>query len=229
MSVPPPSAFTALTAREAGLVGCRICARVWPMGTARCGLCDSKLQSRDPKSLSRVWAWWVLGLMAYVPANLYPMLTTRTLVSRSEDTIVGGAVTLAQHGALGVALIILIASVVIPCAKFACIAYLAYSVRRPTSLSPERRTQLYEIVEYIGRWSMIDVFVVAILTALVQLSVIVSITPGPAAISFAASVIFTMLSASAFDSRLIWDGIEGAALAEGTPVPPAHLSATNGP
>ena len=206
-----PADFTALTARDAGLVGCRTCARVWPMGTDTCGLCGEKLQSRDPKSLSRVWAWWVLGLMAYVPANLAPMLSTRTLISSSEDTIIGGAVTLAQHGALGVAVVILVASVVIPCAKFFCIAYLALSVSWRASLSPERRTQLYEVVEYIGRWSMIDVFVVAILTALVQLSIVVSITPGPAAISFAASVIFTMLSASAFDSRMIWDGIEGAA------------------
>lgn len=217
-----PADFTALTARDAGLVGCRTCARVWPLGTTECGLCGEALQSRDPKSLSRVWAWWVLGLMAYVPANLYPMLSTRTLVSHSEDTIIGGAVTLAQHGALGVAVVILVASVVIPFAKFFCIAYLALSVGRPSALAPERRTQLYEIVEYIGRWSMIDVFVVAILTALVQLSVIVSITPGPAAISFAASVIFTMLSASAFDSRMIWDGIEGAARSR-SPAPPPPL------
>lgn len=204
--------FVALTAREAGLVGCRTCARVWPMGTTHCGRCGERLQSRDGRSLSRVWAWWVLGFMAYIPANALPMLSTRTLAQTSEDTIIGGAVTLARHGAHGVALVVLIASVVIPIAKFACIAYLALSVRRSTALSAARRTQLYEIVDYIGRWSMIDVFVVAILTALVQLSVVVSITPGPAAVSFAASVIFTMLSAQSFDSRLIWDDIERAAV-----------------
>ncbi len=205
----------ALTAREAGLVGCRACARVWPMGTARCGLCGARLVSRDPRSLSRVWAWWTLGLMAYVPANLWPMLRTDTLIGHSESTIIGGAVELAQHGAFGVALIVLIASVAIPIAKFACIFYLALSTQRATGLSAARRSQLYEIVDYIGRWSMIDVFVVALLTALVQLSVVVSIHPGPAALSFAASVIFTMLSAQSFDSRLIWDGIEEAETGSG--------------
>lgn len=203
--------FDAMTARDAGLVGCRSCARVWPMGTTICGRCGEKLQSRDPRSQSRVWAWWVAGVMAYIPANMLPMLSTRTLGSVSEDTIVGGAVTLAHHDALGVALVVLIASVAIPVAKFVLIAWLALSVNRVSRLSAERRTQIYEVVDYIGRWSMIDVFVVAILTALVQLSVIVSITPGPAAVSFAASVIFTMLAAQSFDSRLIWDGIERAA------------------
>lgn len=200
-----------ITARAAGLVGCRSCARVWPMGTPTCGRCGASLQSRDPRSLSRVWAWWVAGLMAYVPANAFPMLTTRSLASVSEDTITGGAITLAEHGAPGVAAVVLIASVLIPITKFALIAYLALSVTRGARLSAARRSQIHEIVDYIGRWSMIDVFVVAILTALVQLSVIVSITPGPAAVSFAASVIFTMLSAQSFDSRLIWDGIARAA------------------
>src|SRR5690606_1631308 len=111
-----------------------------------------------------------------------------------------------------VALVVLVASVVIPIAKFACIAYLALSVRRSPALSAARRPQLYEIVRCIRRWSMIDVLVVPVLTALVQLSVVVSITPGPAAVSFAASVIFTMLSAQSFDSRLIWDDIERAAV-----------------
>lgn len=204
-------AYHALTARDAGLVGCRTCARAWPLGTPACGRCGARLQSRDPRSQSRVWAWWVAGIMAYIPANALPMLTTRTLATVSEDTITGGAITLAHHGAYGVAVVVLVASVAIPVAKFALIAYLALSVTRASGLSAARRTQIHEIVDYIGRWSMIDVFVVAILTALVQLSVIVSITPGPAAVSFAASVIFTMLSAQSFDSRLIWDRIETAA------------------
>lgn len=216
-ATPGRAHYDALTAREAGLVGCRTCARVWPLGTDACGRCGTRLQSRDPRSLSRVWAWWVAGIMAYIPANALPMLTTRSLASVSEDTIVGGAITLARHGAPGVAVVVLVASVAIPITKFALIAYLALSVDRRVRLSAARRTQIHEIVDYIGRWSMIDVFVVAILTALVQLSVVVSITPGPAAVSFAASVIFTMLSAQSFDSRLIWDGIERAAEREPAP------------
>ncbi|MFT6531849.1 MAG: paraquat-inducible protein A [Limimaricola cinnabarinus] len=195
----------AITARRAGLVACTRCTRVWPAETARCGRCGKALVSRDGHSLSRVWAWWVAGVLCYIPANLYPMLRTQVLFTVSEDTIVEGAIELATHGAPVVALIILIASVAIPMGKFAAIAWLAISVRRGSRAKPHARHRLYEIVEYIGRWSMIDVFVVAILTALVQLNLAASIKPGPAALAFALSVIFTMLSAQAFDPRLIWD------------------------
>ncbi|SMY09536.1 paraquat-inducible protein A [Flavimaricola marinus] len=202
--------LAALTAREAGLVGCRRCTRVWPIERTECGRCGASLESRDPKSLSRVWAWWTVGVMFYFPANLYPMLSTRTLLSTSESTIVGGAIDLIHHGSIGIAVVILVASVLIPMAKFLCIAFLALSARRNTDMSAGSRQHLYELVEYVGRWSMIDVFVVAILSALVQLNVAASINPGPASLSFALSVIFTMLSAQAFDSRLIWDRIEDA-------------------
>ena len=194
-----------VSARSLGVVACRRCTKASPVGTERCPRCGHRLQSRDPLSLQRVWAFWLVGLFCYVPANVYPMLRTRTLLQVEESTIIGGAVELAHYGSYGVAAIILIASVVIPLAKFWAIAYLALSVRQPTMISKGRRQFLYEIVEYIGRWSMIDIFVVAILSALVQLNTLASITPGLASIFFALSVIFTMLSAQAFDSRLIWD------------------------
>ncbi|SFD05769.1 paraquat-inducible protein A [Tropicimonas isoalkanivorans] len=197
-----------LTARDLGLVACTQCTRVWPGGTERCARCGAPLVSRDSSSLSRVWAWWTVGLICYIPANLYPMLKTTLLAKTSGDTIVGGAVALAMHGSFGVALVILIASVAIPVGKFAAVAYLALSVKHRWKTDHLKRTQLYEVVEFIGRWSMIDVFVVAVLSALVQLSVVVSINPGPAAINFALSVIFTMFSARSFDSRLIWDSLE---------------------
>ncbi|MEL6691353.1 MAG: paraquat-inducible protein A, partial [Pseudomonadota bacterium] len=138
----------------------------------------------------------------------YPMLKTRTLFSTQEDTIIAGAFELAKYGSHGVAAIILIASVLIPLGKFFAIAYLALSVSRSATMPARRRFVLYEVIEYIGRWSMIDVFVVAILSAIVQLSVAASINPGIAAIAFALSVIFTMLAAQSFDSRLIWDRID---------------------
>ncbi len=193
------------TARDAGLVACTTCARVWPLEQSHCGRCGSRLVSRDTDSLQRVWAWWFAGLIMYIPANLYPMLETRTLVYRQADTIIGGVIELAKYGSWGIALVILVASVGIPVAKFVAIAFLAISVRRQSEMDPDRRQGLYEIVEYIGRWSMIDVFVVAILSSLVQLNFVVTIRPGPAALTFALSVIFTMLSAQAFDSRMIWD------------------------
>ncbi|WP_306115594.1 MULTISPECIES: paraquat-inducible protein A [unclassified Roseovarius] len=193
------------SARDLGVVACTRCTKVWPAGTATCGRCGKALVARDEKSLQRVWALWLVGLMCYVPANMYPMLQTRTLLSVQEDTIVGGAVELMHHGAVGVAVIILIASVVIPLAKFMAIAFLAISVTRPSSVSNHHRQLLYEVVEYIGRWSMIDIFVVAIMSSLVQLNTLAAVNPGRASLFFALSVIFTMLSAQAFDSRMIWD------------------------
>lgn len=194
-----------LSARDMGVVACTRCTRVWPMGTQNCQRCGKAIVSRDTKSLQRVWALWLVGLICYVPANLYPMLQTRTLLKVQEDTIVGGAVELVHHGAVGIAIIILIASVVIPIGKFLAIAFLAISVTRPSSASNHHRQLLYEVVEYIGRWSMIDIFVVAIMSSLVQLNTLAAVNPGRASLFFALSVIFTMLSAQAFDSRMIWD------------------------
>ena len=194
-----------VSARELGIVACRRCTKAWPLGTETCGRCGKALVSRDPLSLQRVWAYWIMGVICYIPANIYPMLRTRTLFQYEESTIIGGAVELAHYGSYGVAAIILFASVVIPLGKFWAIAFLAISVRERTFVREGTRQLLYDVVEYIGRWSMIDIFVVAILSALVQLKTLASINPGLASIFFALSVIFTMLSAQAFDSRMIWD------------------------
>ncbi|WP_085786752.1 paraquat-inducible protein A [Ketogulonicigenium robustum] len=204
------SATPEITARDAGLVGCRSCGRVWPLETPACGRCGARLQSRDTHSISRVWAWWAAGLLCYIPANLYPMLETRVLFNTSSDTIVAGAVHMFNMGSVAVALVILLASVGIPMAKFITIAWLAITVQRGSKIGAVQRQTLYEVVDFIGRWSMIDVFVVAITSALVQLNVAVSILPGPAALTFALSVIFTMLSAQAFDTRMIWDSFRRA-------------------
>jgi paraquat-inducible protein A len=194
-----------VTARAAGLVSCTRCTRAWPIDTKVCGRCGARLVSRDETSLQKVWALWLVGLMCYVPANVYPMLRTQQLFQVDESTIIGGAVELAHYGSFGIAAIILLASVVIPLGKFWAIAFLAVSVKQKGGFASHNRLLMYEVVEYIGRWSMIDIFVVAILSALVQLQGLASITPGPAAFFFALSVIFTMLSAQAFDPRMIWD------------------------
>ncbi|CTQ49684.1 Paraquat-inducible protein A [Jannaschia donghaensis] len=200
--------LNALTARDAGLVGCRHCTRVWPMETEICARCGGALESRDRTSLQRVWAWALVGMLFYIPANLYPMLITKTVGRASEATIVGGVIELIHHHAYAVAGIVFFASVVIPVGKFVAIGYLAYAVRKPHGIKPKRLLHLYEAVEWIGRWSMIDVFVVAILVALVQFNLLATINPGIAAVCFALSVVFTMLSALSFDSRRIWDEIE---------------------
>ena len=196
-----------LTAREMGLVACRDCGLTAMPSVPACPRCGATLASRDGTSLQRVWAWWLAGLVAYVPANLYPMLRTTQMLRTQDSTIVGGVVDLIGLGAYAIAAIVFVASVVIPLGKFAAIAGLAWLLARPGRGRAHGHTlhRLYEAVEFIGRWSMIDVFVVAILAALVQFDVLASIRPGLAAACFALSVVFTMLSAQAFDSRLIFD------------------------
>lgn len=194
-----------ISARNHGVIGCQRCTRVWPLGTQNCARCGAKLVSRDPLSLQRVWAWWLIGLMCYIPANLYPMLYSRTLFQERGDTILGGVIDLVSHQSYGIAMVVFVASIIIPMGKFLAIAYLAISVKRKSPLAMNQRMGLFEIVEYIGRWSMIDVFVVAILSALVQLNTLAEVSPGPASFFFALSVVFTMLSAQSFDPRMIWD------------------------
>ncbi len=201
-----------LTAETAGLIGCQRCARVWGAETNRCARCGARLKARRRHGVFWVWFWWVAGLAAYIPANLLPMLETRVLLTKSDDTIVAGALKLASHGSVLIAAVILLASVAIPIAKFAAIALLARSVSGGRGLGSNWNHRIYEAVEYIGRWSMIDVFVVAVLSSLVQFSVIATVKPGSAALAFTVSVICTMLSAQSFDSRRIWDADQSAEL-----------------
>ncbi|MEM7507028.1 MAG: paraquat-inducible protein A [Pseudomonadota bacterium] len=196
-----------LTARAAGQVACTRCGAVWAPRLTSCPRCHARLASRPVHGLGPVWAWWVAGLLLYIPANIWPMLVTRTLGREEASTILGGVVELANHGSWGIAAIVFIASIAIPVSKFAAIGLLALAVRHRVPIRGHGLMVLYEVVEFIGRWSMIDIFVVAILSALVQLGFLASLAPGPAAACFALSVAFTMLAARAFDPRLIWDRI----------------------
>ncbi|MEM7695231.1 MAG: paraquat-inducible protein A [Pseudomonadota bacterium] len=193
------------TAQSRGLIACRSCGLVVSPGIETCPRCHASLESRDTRSLQRVWGWTIAGIIAYIPANTYPMLRTTQLFQTSDATIVGGVVDLIHHGAIAIAAIVFIASVVIPVGKFLVIGYLAVLLAKTHKVDPHRLHQLHAAVEFIGRWSMIDVFVVAILTALVQFDVLATIKPGIAAVCFALSVVFTMLAAQAVDPRLIWD------------------------
>jgi len=194
-----------LTARRAGLVGCTRCGRVHHKDVDTCTRCGSSIQSRDTFALQRVWAWLIAGLIAYIPANLYPMLSMTQFGRPNESTIIGGVIELLTYGDLWVPFIVFFASVAIPIGKFIAIGYLAISVRRGVETRSIGRLHMFEIVEFIGRWSMIDVFVVAILSALLQINFVVSVTPGIAAFSFTVSVVCTMIAAQSFDPRAIWD------------------------
>lgn len=206
-AVPAP----VLTAHRAGLIGCRSCGRAWPLEESHCHRCGALLVPPDRRGLQAVWAWLIAGMIAYIPANVFPMMRTQTfagLAGSSEATIVGGIVELVHYGSYDIAIIVFVASIVVPIGKFIAIAWLAVVAGRPASVEQAHtRLKVFEVVEFIGRWSMIDVFVVAILSALVQLGFVASIHPGPAAVSFALSVAFTMLSAQSFDARLIWRGL----------------------
>lgn len=197
-----------ITARSAGKIGCRSCGLVAPMGQPGCARCGARLRSRDPLSLQKVWVWWITGLIAYVPANIYPMLRSTELFRTTESTIVGGVIDLVHYGDYAVAAIVFLASIVIPIGKFVAVAWLAVVLARAHTRDIHLLHVVQKVVEFIGRWSMIDVFVVAILSALVQFEAFATINPGIAAVSFALSVVFTMLSAQSFDSRLIWDRLK---------------------
>ena len=193
------------TAEAAGMVGCRSCLLAWPADQARCPRCGARLTRPDPASLQRVWAWLIAGMVFYIPANLYPMLRTEVFLTASQQTtILGGVISFLQYGDFFVATVIFVASIVVPVGKFLAIGYLAIAVRRGRAGGSQHQL-LFEVVDFIGRWSMIDVFVVAVMSALVQLGFIASIHPGPAAAAFALSVALTMLAAQSFDPRLVWN------------------------
>lgn len=193
------------TARSAGKVGCSVCHKVNPGSVAQCSQCGSHLYSRIPHSLQRTYALTLVAIVLYIPANLLPITYTVYLGASGPSTIFGGVVTLWQMGSVGIALVIFVASVFVPVAKLAILLYLCEVVRRQRIGNPHKVAFLYRLTEFIGRWSMIDVFVVAILVALVKLGNIISFYPGPAALSFAGVVIVTMVAAAQFDPRLLWD------------------------
>ncbi len=192
---------------------CHYCHQINPHvvnAHSKCIRCASTLHAYNPKlSLQRSWAYLLAAIIFYFPANLYPIMYTVSLGSETPSTILGGVVLLWQLGSYPIAAVIFIASVFIPMAKMLALAWIYWNARKPEPLmfgQAIKRQKLYRVTEFIGRWSMIDIFVVAILVALIQLHNLMAITPGPASLSFAAVVILTMLSAISFDSRVIWSG-----------------------
>lgn len=207
------------TALQHSLQSCHCCGLIHPLEAKRCQRCHKNLHPRIPFSLQKTWAYLITGIILYIPANLYPIMHTRLLGSDEPSTILGGVVLLWQHGSYPIALIVFIASILVPIAKMLALLWLAYSVQADHQHRIEERVWMYRMTELIGRWSMIDVFVVAVLVALVQLGGLINIVPGIAVTAFAAVVIFTMLSALSFDPRLIWDNLtsqEKSAVQQGT-------------
>lgn len=204
----------ARTAAQAGLLSCQAChhlSRLPPRGSegeARCPRCEASLHRRKPQSLSRTWALLLAAYILYIPANLLPVMTVISFGKGEADTILSGVKELMHAGMVPIALLVFFASITVPVLKLVSLTYLVLSVQYQSQWRPRERTTLYRMTEVVGRWSMIDIFMISILIALVKLDAVATIEPGPGAISFAAVVILTMFAAMSFDPRLIWDNLE---------------------
>ena len=174
-----------------------------------CPRCDNQLHRRKPNSLQKTLAYTIAAALLYIPANALPIMSMSTLLGERSDTIFSGVVALVAHDLWGIAAVVFVASLVVPVAKLIVLIYLVWSVIRGDTRAMKERVWLYKITEWVGRWSMVDVFVVTLLTGLVQFGFLGSIAPGEALLPFAAVVILTMLAAHAFDPRLIWDAAGG--------------------
>jgi len=199
----------ALTALQHGLQSCEVCGLLSRPAAGEvegyCPRCDEELVFRKFGSLERSWAFLIAAAICYVPANVLPVLTTVTAAGRDSDTILQGVVLLWSPTGWPLSLIVLFASIMIPSAKILALAYLLVTVQRGSVANNGQRIRLYRTVEFIGRWSMVDVFVDAFTVSLVQLQPLMSVEPGPGLPFFAAVVVLTMLAVESFDPRLIWD------------------------
>jgi paraquat-inducible protein A len=174
-------------------------------GEFDCPRCGVLLLYRKEKSLQRTWALLVAAAILYVPANVLPIMHTTTLAYNEDDTILSGVVRLWASGAWPLALLVFSVSIVVPCLKLMTLTLLLVTTQRGSLWRLHERAQLYRAIEYVGRWSMLDLFVVALLVGLVQLRGVATIRAEAGAIAFAAVVILTMYATQAFDPRLMWD------------------------
>lgn len=195
--------FPPQTAAAQGLASCHVCRKLTEVKFVHCPRCGAALHLRNQRSLERAWALNLAAAILYFPANLLPVMTIDGIGGPQESTILGGVVKFWQMHAYPPAIIVFIASVVVPILKIFAIGWLCVAARR--NGAPRPATRVYRITEIVGRWSMVDVFVVAVLVSVIQFGNFMNVQPGPAALSFAGVVILTMLAAMAFDPRLLWD------------------------
>jgi len=199
---------------KASLVSCHCCHLVCKTTLLRgklgseCPRCGAVLHQRKPNSISRTWALVIAAFIFYIPANVLPITLTTSLGKIQSDTIMSGVMYFITSGSWPIALVIFIASIVVPLAKLLILMFLLISLQRKSQFRPHDRTRLYRITEAVGRWSMLDIYVITILVALVKLGALASIEAGPAALYFAAVVVITIFAAMSFDPRLIWDSME---------------------
>ncbi len=197
-----------LRAHELGLIGCQVCGLVCREPTqpdAACPRCGSALRRRKPDSVRRTWALLIAAFIVYIPANVLPIMRTVSPGDVDDNTILTGVVELWEKGSQELAIIVFTASIVVPMLKFLVLGTLLVCAQRGTKWAQPQRAQLYRLIELIGHWSMLDVFVVALLTALVRFSLLSSVEPLPGVIFFGLTVVLTMFAALSFDPRMTWD------------------------
>lgn len=201
-----------LTATAAGLLACHTCGLLSQRPPAEpacyCPRCRAPLHARKPHALSRTWALLLAAIILYIPANVLPVMTVISLGRGEPDTILSGVIHLLASGMWPLAALVFFASILTPVLKLAVLVFLLISVQRRSRWRPQDRTRLYRITELVGRWSMVDIFVITILAGLVQLGELARIEANAGATAFGAVVVLTMLAAHAFDPRLIWDAAD---------------------
>lgn len=206
------------SAKELNMVVCHYCGTVWKDAHdhAHCEVCGAQLHVRKADSFQRTWAYLIAACILYLPANIFPVMITSSFLGAQEDTIMSGIVYFWTSGSWELALLIFTASFLVPLFKLVTLFILLITAQRQSTWRLKERAKLYRIVEFIGRWSMLDVFVVTILAGLVQIHGIATITAGFGIAAFAAVVVLTMLAALSFDPRLTWDVLMTKRVSNGT-------------
>ena len=201
----------AITAANAGLLSCPACSLVSrpspAHADARCPRCGAHVHLRKPDSIARTWAFLIAAYALYIPANVLPIMNTSSLFNAQRDTILSGLIFLWNSGSWATAALVFFASIVEPLLKLIALTWLVLSVQLGSTSPPQRRARVYRLVKAVGRWSMLDIFVVTLLVALVQIESIAEIKAGPGAFAFGAVVVLTMFAGFSFDPRLLWDAV----------------------
>jgi len=200
-----------MRAIDEGLATCSVCHQMVKMDSSKkravaiCPRCNSEVHSRIPNSIQQTWALVLASIVFYIPANLLPMMYVHTFAGIESDTIISGVIYFMKTGSYLIAFVIFVASIIVPMVKLFILIYLLISVQKRSKLRQDERIRLYRLTEIIGRWSMVDVYVVAVMVALVHFGGLTEIKPGTGANFFLFVVVVTMFAAMRFDSRLIWD------------------------
>jgi len=193
-----------VTANNKQLYQCPVCLTLNATSDSYCQQCQAYLSKLNPKSIQHTLSLLLTSYVLFIPANFLPMMVTTVLGNKTESTILGGVILLWQSQSYLVSLIIFFASIVIPLGKLFALTWLCYEATYTGFKSKKVAYRSYRIIEFIGKWSMVDIYVVSILVALVNMGAIAKIEAGFAAIAFTGFVIMTMLAAHTFDPRLIW-------------------------